>query len=69
MRCIQERSKAADSESSGKPEPPEDATDEYCTCDLYNWPEQSCPYAQEILEVDDDDYCTCCIYHYRECLY
>lgn len=62
------RKAAEDLELSGS-KPPDDVTDEYCTCDLYDWPEHSCPFACEILGIDDEDYCTCCDYHYQECLY
>jgi len=37
----------------------------HCTCDLFNWPEEICPFIQEINEREVE--CNCCPYHYRQC--
>jgi hypothetical protein len=56
-------------ESKKLPAPVEEdeQMEERCTCKLFDWPEQVCPFANEILEAFDD--CNCCPYHYKECLH
>ena len=54
-----------------KKQPPKDwedseLFDDRCTCDEYDWPEQSCPYSEEIND-DPEDYCNCCPFCTQNC--
>ena len=40
--------------------------DDHCTCGEYDWPEQSCPYSEEIND-DPEDYCNCCPFCTQNC--
>lgn len=41
-------------------------TDEYCTCDMYDYEEHTCPFSEE----SDNDYeslCNCCAFCQHQC--
>lgn len=48
------------------PDEEDEKMEERCTCHLFNWQNQTCPFFHEVEEREVD--CNCCPYHYRNCL-
>jgi len=38
----------------------------HCTCDEYDWPEEVCPFDEDV-HNDPTSMCKCCPYHRGEC--